>query len=98
MSEPTDQLLQTSAGGSCPLYLLLRTAESSSCLQQVLSTGHWAAMLQSNSWELHWCQATQKSPKEHTPVPWKTVQTGTYVGTKWLLRLRLGPGGEGDLK
>lgn len=32
-------------------------------------------------------------------MPQKTVQTGTYVGTKWLLGLKVGsPGGKGDLK
>lgn len=36
-----------------------------------------AAVLQSNSWQSDGFQATQKSPEDHTPVPQKTVQTGT---------------------
>lgn len=32
-------------------------------------------------------------------MPQRTVQTGTYMGTKWLLGLRVGgSGGKGDLK
>nr|XP_034371366.1 uncharacterized protein LOC117717969 [Arvicanthis niloticus] len=65
-------------GGLLPLYPLLRTAGCLSCLQQVLNAGHWAAVLQSNSWQSDWCQATQKIPEDHTPVPQKTAD-----GNNW---------------